>query len=221
MSPETDRGRREGRMPDRHPWPACKENARGGHHRYGRTPALPAQWCYGLYVISLVRRACWPPCRDNALTRIALDTSVGVSGPHDFTVRETPLVRTAEAAHGRLPSIAFSPHATDDPDAPLGWTRTKREHKVSRVGWQAPSRDEMAGGAGEGVLRLRNCHRSASNRRADSRPSPGGPRGRPEKVILGRCGLLDIRHIPYMLLHSASSPRSLVPDVETSRSAIQ
>src|SRR5438270_14069049 len=48
------------------------------------------------FVLSLVRRAFWPPypreaklrrVSDNALTRVALDTSVGVSGPHDFTVR--------------------------------------------------------------------------------------------------------------------------------------
>ncbi|CAL79653.1 hypothetical protein BRADO5999 [Bradyrhizobium sp. ORS 278] len=29
----------------------------------------------------------WPPYRDNALTRIALDTSFGVSGPRDLTVQ--------------------------------------------------------------------------------------------------------------------------------------
>src|SRR5437868_326510 len=48
------------------------------------------------FVLSLVRRAFWPPypreaklrrVSDNALTRVALDTSIGVSGPHDFSVR--------------------------------------------------------------------------------------------------------------------------------------
>jgi hypothetical protein len=39
------------------------------------------------FVLSSVHRAFWPPCRDNALARVALDTSVGVSGPHDFAVR--------------------------------------------------------------------------------------------------------------------------------------
>ncbi len=51
---------------------------------------------YGLYVLSSVHRAFWPPYRDDALSRIARDTSFGVSGPHDFTVRNEPFVGTSK-----------------------------------------------------------------------------------------------------------------------------
>src|SRR5690348_17963662 len=51
-----------------------------------RQPAFPAQWFYGLYVISSVRRAFWPPSLSRNVPR-ELDPSVGGSGPHDFAVR--------------------------------------------------------------------------------------------------------------------------------------
>ena len=54
-------------------------------------PAFPAQWFDGLYVISSVRRAVWPP----SLSRTScekLDPSVGGSGPHDFAVRKDAFV---------------------------------------------------------------------------------------------------------------------------------
>jgi len=80
---------------------ACQENA---HWRTQETtgqpeqPAFPAQWFYGLYVISSVRRAFWPPspCARHA----RLDPSVGGSGPHDFAVRDPRFVaaRTASIA---------------------------------------------------------------------------------------------------------------------------
>ena len=106
--PRINRGRREGRMPGRHPWPACKENARGGHHRYGRTPAFPAQWCYGLYVLSLVRRAFWPPSVMGLVEPLNLDISVGMPGPHDFAVRETPLVRASRSPRTVVPRPSHS-----------------------------------------------------------------------------------------------------------------
>src|SRR5689334_3811114 len=53
-------------------------------------PTFPAQWFYGLYVISSVRRAFWPPSPRASLAR--LDPSVGGSGPHDFAVRENAFV---------------------------------------------------------------------------------------------------------------------------------
>jgi hypothetical protein len=55
-----------------------------------------------------------------------LGLSSGRPGPHDFAVRKTPFVRANEkSAHDRFASTAFLPHATDDPDAPLGWTGIK------------------------------------------------------------------------------------------------
>jgi hypothetical protein len=44
-------------------------------------------------VLSLARRAFWPPYRNNALAHVARDTSVGVSRPHDFAVRNSSFVR--------------------------------------------------------------------------------------------------------------------------------
>jgi hypothetical protein len=46
------RGHREGRASTDTRGPRAEKNARGGHHRFGRNPAFPAQWCYGLYVLS-------------------------------------------------------------------------------------------------------------------------------------------------------------------------
>ncbi|SMX56242.1 protein of unknown function [Bradyrhizobium sp. ORS 285] len=82
-------------------------------------PSLRDGW-NGLYVVSLVRRACWPPCRDNALARTALDTSVGVSGPHDFAVRNEPFVRAARG-HAAIPCAHRIPPPTsrDGRDTPL------------------------------------------------------------------------------------------------------
>jgi hypothetical protein len=60
-------------------------------------PAFPAQWFYGLYVISSVRRALWPPSPACFVTR-KLDSSVGESGPHDFAVRVARFVVRAFAS---------------------------------------------------------------------------------------------------------------------------
>jgi hypothetical protein len=55
-------------------------------------------------VISLVRRAFWPPSPARCEThRRKLDTSVGVSGPHDFAVHEE-CARLSATRHGhRIP----------------------------------------------------------------------------------------------------------------------
>ena len=83
------------------------------NHRAAEQPALPAQWCYGLYVISSVRRAVWPPSSSRNVTR-ELDPSVGGSGPHDFAVRSR---RTRLMC--RLTSIASRANVRDDREAPL------------------------------------------------------------------------------------------------------
>src|SRR5690242_1615794 len=65
-------------------------------------PALPAQWAYGLYVLSSVRRAFWPP--SPRVRRARLDPSVAGSGRHDFAVRIDALVWRADTAiASRLP----------------------------------------------------------------------------------------------------------------------
>jgi len=57
------------------------------HHRSHRNhPAFPTQWFTDYGALSPVRRAFWPPSsREVALAK--LDTSVGVPGPHVFSVR--------------------------------------------------------------------------------------------------------------------------------------
>ena len=57
---------------------ACKEDAllrTQATQVQPKQPAFPAQWFYGLYVISSVRRAVWPPSPCASLAR--LDPSVG------------------------------------------------------------------------------------------------------------------------------------------------
>src|SRR5690242_16131187 len=45
------------------------------------------------FALSLVHRACWPPSpARHSKHRRRLDTSIGISGPRDFTVRTTSFV---------------------------------------------------------------------------------------------------------------------------------
>src|SRR5665213_311602 len=53
----------------------------------GNTPAFPAQWFYGLYVLSLVTGLSCHHRPRGALASQGLDASVGASGPHAFAVR--------------------------------------------------------------------------------------------------------------------------------------
>jgi hypothetical protein len=87
-SPE--RGRRECRAPNA-PAAWWAEKGRGAHQQssprvYRKHPAFPAQWFYGL----LRALPGEPGLFATVISGIAstdLDTSVGVSGPHDFAVR--------------------------------------------------------------------------------------------------------------------------------------
>src|ERR1700742_2701884 len=55
------------------------------NHRLSRNrPAFPAQWFYGLYVISPVTRLC---CHRRLASSAKLNASLGAPGPHDFAVR--------------------------------------------------------------------------------------------------------------------------------------
>src|ERR1700748_2170960 len=47
-------------------------------------PAFPAQWFYGLYVISPVTGLC---CHRRFASSAKLSASLGAPGPHDFAVR--------------------------------------------------------------------------------------------------------------------------------------
>ena len=66
-------------------------------------PTFPAQWLYGLYVVSPVSRAFLPP--SPALLSCELDTSVGVPGPHDFTVRSQRARLARRHVHRNPPRV--------------------------------------------------------------------------------------------------------------------
>jgi hypothetical protein len=88
--PPGKRGRREDRVRAA-PAVSCacafKEKRTRAYRFSGNTPAFPARWLYGLYRALLGDRACCHRRSREALASWKLDTSVGVSGPHDFAVR--------------------------------------------------------------------------------------------------------------------------------------
>ena len=73
-------------------------------------PAFPAQWFYGLYVISPVTGLC---CHRRFASSAKLSASLGAPGPHDFAVRDivTRLVRyrVHRIPHPTLVTIAKRP----------------------------------------------------------------------------------------------------------------
>jgi hypothetical protein len=114
--PTRPRGRRECRMLAAPASLACKRKCTlrtQATTGTAETPAFPAQWFYGLYVISSVRRAFWPPSLSRNVPR-ELDPSVGGSGPHDFAVR----LGIARQSMPQRPSLPAS-NVRDDREAPL------------------------------------------------------------------------------------------------------
>jgi hypothetical protein len=80
----------------------------------GNTPAFPAQWFYGLLRdLPGERLSCHRRSRGNRYPQ-KLDTSAGVSGPHDFAVRSKPRSSVAAKASTASPrtfvTIATAPH---------------------------------------------------------------------------------------------------------------
>jgi len=90
--------------------------AHASNDRAAGTAGIPCAMGYGLYVISSVRRAFWPPSLAEIIIR-ELDPSIGGSGPHDFAVRKDVFVRAC--ALNTLTSIASRFHVRDDRDTPL------------------------------------------------------------------------------------------------------
>src|SRR5581483_4011139 len=82
-----------------HPLP-CVQNKKthAGQHRYAEiTPALPAQWLYGLLrALPGVPGLLAPSSR--RLLPMRLDPSIGGSGPHGLTVRIVPHVLRPKAS---------------------------------------------------------------------------------------------------------------------------
>jgi hypothetical protein len=123
-APRNNRGRREGRVPVA-PMVRVQQKSTRQNHRYeAEHPAFPARLVLTAYTRSPRGPAGLPPYRDNAQARCA--------GPQHREARTTRFRRPQNAArprrhksaHDRFASTAFPPHATDDPDAPLGWTGT-------------------------------------------------------------------------------------------------
>jgi hypothetical protein len=94
-----------------------------GFDRYSRDiPAFPAQWCYGLYVLSPVSGVCCHRRCAGLTTR--LDTTVAAPGPHDFAVRCRVFVRCKHLTPQRPSHPA--PTYRDDRETSLGG-RGRRE----------------------------------------------------------------------------------------------
>src|SRR5260221_6790851 len=95
-----------------HPWSACNKKHAAEPQVQADHPAFPAQWFYGLYVISPVTGLfCHRHLR---VVSRKLSASVGAPGPHDFAVRRN-VARLVDTAA----SIASHPHVRDDAYAPL------------------------------------------------------------------------------------------------------
>ena len=96
--PRDQRGRGEHRMLAAPASLACKRmcTLRTQATQGSRTTGVPRAMGYGLYVISSVHRAVWPP--SPRVRHARLDPSVGGSGPHDFAVRVGALVCRASAS---------------------------------------------------------------------------------------------------------------------------
>jgi hypothetical protein len=79
----------------------------------GNTPAFPAQWFTAYFVLSSVTGLSCHRRPREALASQELDTSVGVSGPHDFAVRDTGVrlspLSASTASHRTFVTIASRP----------------------------------------------------------------------------------------------------------------
>jgi|SRR5665213_51673 len=103
-----------------------KQSTRVSHHRLHRFhPAFPTQWVTDYGALSPVRRAFWPPSL-RKVTLAKLDTSVGVSGPHAFSVRSK-----APSSEASPTSIASRPALMTLRKAPL----VGRDGESYRVIW--------------------------------------------------------------------------------------
>ena len=79
-------------------------------------PAFPAQWFYGLYVISPgTGLFCPRHLRGNCFLR-KLSASVGAPGPHDFAVRfkRARLASPSASTAARLSSVTFAKRPSDE-----------------------------------------------------------------------------------------------------------
>ena len=81
------------------------------------TPTSPAQWLYGLYVISPVRALCCHRHPWEVKASHELDACIAASGPHDFAVRACPVVcrTSASIAIPALRNVAIAKRPSGGP----------------------------------------------------------------------------------------------------------
>ena len=110
-------------------------------------PAFPAQWFYGLYVISPgTGLFCPRHFRRNCALR-KLSASVGAPGPHDFAVRfrRARLASPSASTATRLTSVTIAKRPSwrggMAMDLQLIWGRTKQEYFCGK-GWTENSQND-------------------------------------------------------------------------------
>jgi hypothetical protein len=103
----------------------CVKNTRVSHHRFTGTPGLPCAMVLTAYfalspVTGLVcHRHPQETCKK--LASRELDTSVGVSGPHDFAVRAQ-----RHSSFDMPRPLHPAPNVRDDRETPLLWVRDRK-----------------------------------------------------------------------------------------------
>jgi hypothetical protein len=154
-------------------WGVVKYAHQYSQRRHRKHPAFPTQWFYGLYVISPgTGLFCPRHLADGSSAK--LDTSVGVSGPHDFAVR------LSAVRYRRLRVHRIPPRERDDRVSPLCWDGTDESIMLF-----LPSRQEKfrkIGNRVRGTIAPRNNSpgpANACNGMRPSRPPCGMATGRP------------------------------------------
>jgi hypothetical protein len=104
--------------------PAIKK-AGGSHHRLGRTSGLPCATVLTVSFVLSLGTGLSCSHRPRASQARELDTSVGVSGPHDFAVRADD-ARRAPSSRPSHPAL----HVRDDASAPPGERGTARYNHI-------------------------------------------------------------------------------------------
>ena len=124
-----------------HPWSACNKKHAAEPQVQADHPAFPAQWFYGLYVISPVTGLVCHRRQRDAKHHRQLGASVGAPGPHDFAVRRN-VVRLVDIAASIASRPTFVTCATpllprrDGEDVLLIWVKREQLY-FFRQDWTA------------------------------------------------------------------------------------
>jgi hypothetical protein len=101
--------------------PPAEKNAGGRYHRFSQDiPAFPAQWLYGLLRVLPGAPGFLATVTRDAKHHHERNTSVGVSGPRDLTVRIALFVGARPSPHCSIDTpTASPPNVRDDRETPL------------------------------------------------------------------------------------------------------